>query len=121
MVVLLCISMYFFWNKGYFKADAFLIIFIFIIPLILQAFKFHLYLQAFKSITFLIVNLLICYLIIEIVKDRFNSTFVNVIYFLALFSFIFYPTQFYLPLQESIKSTIGSVITPLGSSDIPEG
>jgi len=121
MGVLLCISIYFFWNKGDFKPDAFLIISIFVLPLVLQAFKFHIYLQSFKSITFLIVNLLICYLIIEIVKERFNSTFVNIIYFLALFSFIFYPTQFYLPLQEYIKSTLGSFINPLGSADIPEG
>lgn len=120
VLILSGIAIYFFRYKT-FKIDFFLILIPFILPAVFQAFKFNLYGPAVRNIISTAVNLLICYMVIEIVKERFNITFVNFVYFLAIFSLIFYPTQFFPSLEESIKNSVGSLITPVGISNVSEG
>lgn len=118
--ILICIAYYFFLERKKFNPDFFLVAFLFILPFIFQAVKFDLYQHLINNILGTIIDLLICYMVLDIVKERFHITFISFIYFLALFSFIFYLTEFIPPLKESIKSTIGSIITPLGRGEVPE-
>jgi hypothetical protein len=121
-IIILAFIAYYFVSKNIkFNTDFFLIAIPFLIPAIFQAAKFDLYLLAIKNILGLLIQYLICYMVLEITKERFHITFVNFVYFLALFSLLFYPTQFFPPLQEFIKNTLGSLITPLGTADYPEG
>lgn len=70
----------------------------------------------------LILYFLISFLILKEIKNEFHVAFVDVMYFLAIISLFFYPTQFFPDLQELIAGSIGSVIKPLGysSGDVPD-
>lgn len=58
----------------------------------------------------------ISYMILKRIKQDFHIVFIDIMYFLTIVSLILYPTQFYIPLQEVIKETFGSIISPLGFS-----
>jgi hypothetical protein len=114
------IAYYFFREKNKFNIDFFLIVFLFAVPIVFQATKFNLYTLGLKYLLSSVIQLLICYMVLEIIKNRFHITFVNFIYFLALFSLVFYPTLFIPSLEEFIKSTFGSILKPIGTGDLPE-
>lgn len=120
-VLLFCIFVYFFWTNKKFNPDFFLILIPFIIPFVLQGLRFNLLPLALNNILALVIDFLFCYLVLESIKTRFHITFVNFLYFLAVFSLIFYPTQFFPPIESLIKNTIGSIITPFGTGDFPAG
>jgi hypothetical protein len=108
------IAIYFFRIGRRFSNISLIILAPFLTSYLLQAIQFpNLYILIAQSL-FMFIKFMICYLVIEIVKYRFNFTYVKLIYFLALVSFIFYPTQFNMGLQESIKNSIGSIIKPIG-------
>jgi hypothetical protein len=114
------IAYYFYMEKHKFNIDFFLIFLLFTLPIIFQSVKFNLHTLGIKNVLSSFIQSLICYMVLEIVKNRFHTTFVNFIYFLALFSLVFYPTQFFPSIEETIRSTIGSIIKPIGTSDLPE-
>ena len=117
--VLICIAVYFFWIGKRFSNVFFIIVTPLILAIFLQAIFFqNIYLFIANSIA-IMVKFLTCYMVLEIVKNRFNKTFVGFIYFLAIFSLIFYPTQFFPGIQDTIKNGIGSLIKPIGSANIP--
>lgn len=119
LFIILCVLMFFLNNKK-FKPEFFLIAIPLILPAVLQAVMFNLYVPGLKNIVSTLANLILCYLVLEIVKDRFHITFVNFMFFLAVISLVFFPTQFFPSVQEFIKNSIGSIISPIGTSDIPE-
>ncbi|MCK5136200.1 MAG: hypothetical protein KAR19_10480 [Bacteroidales bacterium] len=120
IALLFLIVLYFISSKRRFSPEFLIIAIPFIIPLIFQGFKFELYELAIKNILGDLMDFLLCYLVLVIIKDRFHLTFINIIFFLAIFSLVFYPTQFLPSVQETIKNTLGSIITPLGTDHIPE-
>ena len=117
--ILLCISIYFFWIGKRFSNVFFIIVAPLLLAIFLQAIFFqNIYLFVANSIA-IMVKFLTCYMVLEIVKNRLNKTFVGFVFFLAVFSLIFYPTQFFPEIQNAIKNSVGSIIKPIGSANIP--
>ncbi len=119
--VLCCIAIYFF-GSGKKISSMFYIVFLpFALSFLFQALLFpDIYLFAANSIS-LMIKFMTCYMVLEIVKYNINKTLIGFMFFLAIFSFIFYPTQFFPGLQDLIKNSIGSIITPLSSENVPAG
>jgi hypothetical protein len=120
-VLLVVVFLLFLREKRKFNYDFFLILIPFVIPLIYQAIKFDLIEIGFKNVVNISINFLLCYLILDLIKEKFHITYVNLIFFLSIISLIFYPSQFFPSIQEFIKSTAGSVIDPVGTAMDPEG
>jgi len=119
--ILICVAIYFFRTGIKFSSVFFLILLPFMLSIATQSLlKPNLYIFVVNTIS-MIIKLLTCYLILELTKNRLNTTFVGFIYFLALFSLVFYPTQYFPGLQDTIKNGIGSIIKPLGSENTPPG
>jgi hypothetical protein len=70
----------------------------------------------------LLLYFITSYLILKDLKNKFHVHFVKIMTFITVISFVFYPTQFHLPLQDLVKDSLGSVFSPLGyeSGDVPE-
>jgi hypothetical protein len=120
-LILLFIAIYFFSLKKKVSNKFFFVVIPFLIPLFLQSVIIGNLYRFISNGTEFLIQLLICYFVFEIVKGRFNITFVNFIFFLAIISLIFYPIQFLSPtLDNAIKNGIGSLIQPLGGKEIPE-
>lgn len=120
-IILFFVALYFISLKKKFNSKFFLLAVLFLIPLFFQTLQIGSLYPFIANGTGQLVKFLICYLILEIVKERFHITFVGFIYFLAIFSFIFFPTQFFPSIEETIKNSIGSLIKPLGSETMPDG
>lgn len=115
------VSFYFFKRNRKFSNLFFVIVSPLLIAFLLQSVLFpNIYISVTNFIG-MTVKFLICYMVLEIVKYRINITFVGFMYFLSIVSLLLYPTQFFFGVQEAIKSSIGSLIRPIGSGNIPDG
>lgn len=120
-LILTFVAIYFFSLNGKFSNKFFFVVIPFLIPLFLQSVIIGNFYPFISNGTEFLIQLLICYFVFEIVRERFNITFVNFIFILAIISLIFYPIQFFSPtLDNTIKNGIGSLIQPLGSKEIPD-
>lgn len=119
--ILIFVFLLFLKRRKKFNPRIFLLISPFIIAYILQAIVFDSYYYGFTNVSQILVDFTLVYLIIVLMGNSFGRTFVNFMFFLTIVSFFLYPTQFFPELQDTIKNSFGSILTPLGSENIPEG
>jgi len=120
-IILIFVAVCFFYKKHTFKLKFWFWISPFLIPFIFQGLFIDNLSLGVNNILALVVKFVICYMVFEIIKERFHSTFVNLIYFFSVISLLLFPTQFSQSLTKSIKSTADSFIKPIGTEDLPPG
>lgn len=91
------------------------------LPYLLQGIYYNELYFGFVNLLGIYVKFLLVCVCCYSLEDRFNYIFINLMFFLSLISFVFFPTQFFLPVQESIKLFVNNYVTSFGADSIPEG
>lgn len=112
---------FYFIKKGRIKTSLFFFPFILFIPYILQGLYYDELYLGFSNFVGIYVKFLLVCICCYSLERNFNYIFINLMFFLSLVSFVFFPTQFFLPIQESIKLFVNSYLTSFGTDSIPEG
>lgn len=119
--IMLFVALCFFYRKHTFKLKFWFYISPFLFTFILQGLYINELSLGVANAISVLVKLLTGYMVITSIKEKFHSTFVNLMYFFAVISLLLFPTQFSESLTHSIKEFADSVIKPVGTENLPEG